>query len=248
VFGWVAYDRPVGSTRESFRDRGFFVEAIEFSNGARLSSNWNWNAGPGSVSLDPLPPDAPSDGSEGFAWGLNPRGLRPDGESKARDFLAAQLMKATTAINGVWVSWANRSRCEPDAWVGPDEAGAHFCTRPGAFEDGWAPDVEVSALPAGNALPVAKMTLASSGLPDALVPGGFVLHEAGSAALADPDWDGCAWPRTFVPDLSVYEDFPGDVGGPAGLTGNAYRFGKDDQDIRVVLSTNRRREYCPEGP
>lgn len=58
-------------------------------------------------------------------------------------------------------------------------------------------------------------TLASTGLPDRTVPGGWLVDVKGSSTLAIPDRDGCAWPQQFEPDLTAYDEVPNRFGGTA---------------------------------
>jgi hypothetical protein len=87
-------------------------------------------------------------------------------------------------------------------------------------------------------------TLASTGLIDPDVPGGIVTHIAGTPALANPEWDDCSLPHTFVPDVASVEDTPHDWGGEAPLDAQTWRFDGKDEDFRVVLNTNRPRGWC----
>ena len=97
--------------------------------------------------------------------------------------------------------------------------------------------------------PIPISTIGSTGLPDPEVPGGIVPLIAGSQRLAEPEWEDCVWPNSFVADIEPYPDTPWDYEGPASLEGDGYRFGKDPNlDLRVVLNTTIPRHYCPEYP
>ncbi len=207
-----------------------------------VDRHWAWNPGVGAVSLRRDEPDTEPEAA-GYGWGLNPWDERPDGESKALDYLAATLLKSSTTINGVLVVYYNSSRCTD--WLGPDSEGSYRCASIGPKEDGFESPIDSSwwAEPGGALYAAPMATIASSGWPDPEVPGRIVTHLAGSPALARPEFEGCSYPHTFVPDLASYEDEPG--GAVGSVTGNVYRFGKDDSDIRVVMNTNRRRGYCP---
>lgn len=68
----------------------------------------------------------------------------------------------------------------------------------------------------------------------------------GHMPLADPDWDACEWPQSFVPDEMAISDMPDSYDTAAmSLSTMTYRFGQDDDGIREVLSTNVARGYCP---
>jgi hypothetical protein len=77
--------------------------------------------------------------------------------------------------------------------------------------------------------------------------GGIVPWVAGSPTLADPDFDGCSWGHSFTPDRAVYPDVPADYDGPASFWGDAWRFGAHEEDIRILLYVNIKRDYCPSG-
>jgi len=69
-----------------------------------------------------------------------------------------------------------------------------------------------------------------------------VPHVLGTPVLADPDWEGCAWPEIFVPDEKASVDSDAGV---STFTSQTYRFGRDpERDIRLVLATNWRRGFC----
>lgn len=195
-------------------------------------------------------------------YGLVPGMLRPGGTDPdnvdhtfTRDWLATVAMKATTTINGVPFVIYNKNLCATDAWRGPDAQGRYFCPNPGFYSDTvFPPDpyswqFDYGAYYVGidplriESLPT--VTLGSTGLVDPNIPGGHVIHVAGTPVLADPEWENCAWAEQFEPDETASVDT-----GTPGLytfTAQTYRFGKDPRlDLRVVLATNWRRGFCAE--
>jgi hypothetical protein len=205
-------------------------------NGDGVVDGHDWNTGTGGL-------------------GLNPVQLRPDGSDptslddvQARDWLGAVTLKTATTITGVPVNFMNHSRCLD--WAGPASDGAYTCTANGWPTPGLQEDTEVFWYTRSKrqiiALPLP--TLAATGLADPLVPGGFVPFVAGSEDLANPDWDACTWPHSFVPDHLRAEDDPFDFDASHSLDAATYRFGKEaEADIRIVLTTARPRSFCPEG-
>jgi hypothetical protein len=265
VTGRVRSIHEKGSRELLHRDRTFYTPRIVMEDGFELRWFWAWTPGVGMVSMPSFEPDTNGNGKydiedENFgfgydSWGLDPFALRPDGSDPdeldhtfARDWLAVATLKPATTMDGVPIDTYNRNRCTQ--WDGPDESGAHWCREQGEPIHGWDNDAGSvwfdSSFTAIYQMPMA--TIGSTGLPDPLVPGGFVPLVAGSDLLANPDWDDCRWPHRFVPDWMPYEDTPGGFGGTASLWGHTYRFGKDpDLDLRVVLNTNVARHFCPEA-
>jgi hypothetical protein len=263
----TSYLRPEGTSGTPWWDRLGFASEIRFDNGMVMKYTWAGEMGSGVITGPAHYNDSNGDGivdetddigSGEYAFGLNPTELRPDGtdpteldHTKARDFVAAAITKASSRINGIPITCYNHNRCQEDAWEGPDAEGRYRCTaldRPtmGWMEDGWVywgDDASASIY----TLPMA--TIASTGLPDPDVPGGVVIHVAGSDILADPGYDDNPLPNRFVPDLIQLADHPEDWANEGGsLTGNTYRFGKDpDQDIRFVMHANHRRNFHPEA-
>lgn len=249
----------------AYRNRLFYMPSMQMRGGVNVRWFWGFESGAGVVSLPVRYPDSNGNGqvdiedeNYGFGyegWGVNPYTLRPDGQdptstedTQARDWLASLTVKTATTRDGVPVHTYNHSRCLE--WEGPDAEGSYRCLSMDIPDLGWQNDGQntwtTSEFVQAYALPVA--TVASTGLPDPEIPGGFVPLLAGSPALADPDWDDCVWPYSFVPDIVPLEDTPGGFGGSASLWGQSYRFGKDpDLDLRVVLNTNQVRNFCEQG-
>ncbi len=265
MLGRVNWMRPEGEDDvELHRNQLYWADSITFVNGTSIEWMWGFASGAGVFSLPPSEPDSNGNGvydiadeNYGFGlggWGFDPYALRLDGtdptsldDTQARDWLATMAVKFATTRDGVPINTYEHNRCLE--WEGPAEDGAYRCLAMGEPVYGWHNDVQNtwvdSDFTVSYAFPIA--TIASTGLPDPKIPGGIVPLVAGSPALADPDWDDCAWPDTFQPDLAPMEDTPADYGGPASVWGQTYRFGKDpDLDIRVVLNTNQARDFCPE--
>jgi hypothetical protein len=163
----------------------------------------------------------------------------------ARDWLATAVMKTASTHNGTPFVIAQRSRCA--AWDGPGDDGSYRCTRQGRPEGGWLNDVNVAWLDADRTRPYdfPLTTLASTGRMDPDVPGGFVVQISGSTSLANPDWDDCTLPDTFVPDRAPYEDLPTGWDGPTSLEGQTWDFDAHEaEDYRVVFNTNQTRGWC----
>lgn len=269
--GRVNYIRPAGEEGDEHYDRLWYSSKVFFSDIDDITSYWATVPGSGQISMpagdgerDPELDDSPLPDGGAAAWGLNPYALRPDGTDPtnidhtfARDWLATLTLKTATTIDGIYIHTYNHNRCA--AWEGPLEDGAWRCTsnRPPdvAWRDdayvGWStsiesPDADAASFHEIYAMPMA--TIASTGLPDPLVPGGQVTLIAGTANLADPDWEDCAWPHQFVPDVTPYEALPLSPGSEAWLWGDTWRFDKESElDLRVVLNTNDWRGFCPEG-
>ncbi len=266
AMGRVRSIHEKGSDDLLHRDRIWYSPRIAMEAGAELHTFWAATPGVGMVSMPSLEPDSNGNGKydiedENFgfgydSWGLDPLALRLDGsdpdeldDTFARDWLATATLKMSTTMDGVPIDTFNHNRCTK--WDGPDANGAFWCREQGEPVYGWDSDGFSVWVDAAFAVtyqtPMA--TIGSTGLPDPLVPGGFVPLVAGSDLLADPDWDDCLWPHRFVPDWMPFEDTPGGFGGTASLWGNTYRFGKDpDLDLRIVLSTNVARHFCAEAP
>ncbi len=245
---------------------------------------WDWNPGPGAVD-SPVAQghDLNGDGvydlgdenygyaiaTIGYGLGLNPYALRPDGvdatnpdDTFARDWVGVQAIKGSTTQNGLIIAIENHNRC--GAWDDPIDGvagGIQRCNDPLVPDPGWLNDGTnvYTNSDFNQSYATAVVTLASNGLPDPAVPGGWVTWEAGSTALADPNWDACAWPNTFTPDEMLVPDAPDTYVGVPGYVGASlsemtFRFGKDKDDgsaaaeggeIREVLSTNVERGFCP---
>ncbi len=195
-------------------------------------------------------------GSADDAWGIHPFDLRPGGtdperieDTMARDYIAALVLKTATTINGVVVQPFHKNRCADDGWTGPHADGSYDCPRPGAWStDGTYDDAAIVFYDSRSIYAFPLLTLVSTGLPDPGVPGGFAPRILGSSTLADPDWEGCTWPETFVPDrVRLWDDQPADGGEPyASFDGQTWRFGKDGPDGVVMgLLTNQGRDFCP---
>lgn len=262
TFPRVEYLREAGERDTPHEGRYGYSRRLHLDNGMTLEQMWITTGGFGSLSMPFLSDDDDGDGvidddewGEGHGgMGFVPNQLRPDGTDPsnldhlfARDWLASAVLKTATTLNGVFVVYNNHSECIE--WVGPDEEGAYTCVAEGPMGNGWWDntyswwwDVRET-----QTVTVPMITLGSTGLPDPLVPGGFVVHLAGTDALADEDWDGSYWPNRLVPDHTVAEDVEDELDGPASLDADCYRFGKDpEQDIRVVLRTNQTRGFAPE--
>jgi hypothetical protein len=251
IWGVADYLRPERDGGEAWAGRSVYVDRIELKSGVEVAWSLATVPGNGAVSLPEYPEDYQEDPDDveawgsaiGWGWGQNPRALRPDGQDRARDFLAALAMKTATQINGVVVEYHNASRCAEEDWVdlGNDQS---YCQQVGPPREGWG--ASPTAYRDGgvwSALPM--YTLASTGRPDPEVPGGFATYLAGSEWLERID--GCTYPNTFVPDLAPYPDDPADPAGASSLVGHTYRFGKDDDGIVGVMAANRPRLFCSRG-
>lgn len=231
--------------------RTAFASRARIAGGPELRWNLVQVPGDGYVSL-PL--------AEG-GYGIDPYALKPGGTDRsdpdqtwAREWLATVAMKHSTTRDGITISIALSNACA--AWDGPDAAGRYRCATPTAPPD---PLVELRDLyddetssaegPDGPWTPIGPLTLASAGRPDPDVPGGFVVHMAGSDTLADDGWDACRYPRSFVPDTRPISDtpWPGVDLVNHALTIDTYRFDKPENTdgIVAVLRTNQARGFCP---
>jgi hypothetical protein len=195
-------------------------------------------------------------------WGFNPQELRPDGtdptnieHTNARDWISAAGLKTATTVNGVPIVVINKNLCAEDGWRGPDNRGRYFCTHsdysnenPPPLLDRWAWDFGVSDTEGRVDVDLFYMvTLAATGAPDPLIPGGHVTQILGSPTLADEDWEGCRYPKTFYPDERANWDNEWGDGDPT-YTSQTYRFGKDPElPVRMALATNWRRGFCAES-
>lgn len=257
LFGFVSALDVEGAEVQGYRGREYYVDEVHFGGGATISWWWAYPGGLAALSAPREIADTNGDGLVGVGdedwgygsggFGLNPHDTRPDGSSMARDWLAVAAMKVSTTENGVPIVVAERSRCAAGAWSGPDALGRYRCSRMDAPEgdwlnDGYLPFADLEKTQTGS---YPLLNLASTGLPDEDVPGGFVVHLAGSSTLALPDWEDCTLPHHFEPDLIPLEDHPLDYGGPAHQDGQSWNFdGADRPDFRVVLGTSRLRGWC----
>jgi hypothetical protein len=234
VPGSALWFRREDSDEDLWEERRTVFSAVELP-GATIRTHSAWNPGITPLSL--------RDG-----YGLRPTDLRPDGETLARDYIAGIALKWSTRHNGLIISYYNHNRCAPDGW-GPaaaDGSRRRDTLLPPVL--GWQDDADTySADESGNEplfLPMA--TLGSSGLPDPDAPGGLFVDVAGTPALANPDYDGCSYPRTWIPDrvrVPDADDPPDD--NRRSLDAHTYRFGREDFDFRIVFHTNTRRDFCP---
>jgi len=257
--------RPVGETRQLHHNRLAYSPVVR-ADGIELRTKWlTWDtlagvATPGALSgfgygLDPY--------SALQGWGFQPYELRPGGtdplspdDTFAREFVGGAALKTSTTIAGVQIFPFAANRCAEDAWEAVSETRSR-CTRleldnPDAYEPGAVlTDAASFAVGSGSrdaVLTLPMTTLASTGLPDRTLPGGWIVDVKGSTTLANPDWDGCAWPQQFEPDLTVYDRRPGELGEVSPLIGQTYRFGREPagrDEVRIALNTTTRREFCP---
>ena len=272
VVGRVNHIRPEGEEGAPYYNRLYYSAKASVLGVGSITRFWASVPGAGQISVERTEDtsfrgdfaDEPV-GQQGIVgWGLNPYELRPDGadpsvldDTLARDWLATLTLKTATTIDGILINTYNHNRCLQ--WEGPNDDGVSRCVAMAPPDFAWDEDArshwwqrldtpgDWSNGPS-QVLAYPYATIGSTGLPDPGVPGGNVVEIAGSPVLADPDWDACAWPDQFVPDIAPYEAMPVDYGGDAWLWGQTYRFGKDpDLDLRVVLNTNDTRGFCPEG-
>jgi hypothetical protein len=263
------YIRPVGDETTPHQDRMGYADRVELDQGRFLRwMHLSSFGGAGTFSLDSEWDDTNQSGAfdvgdYGYGYpmtglGLHPYALRPDGtdvsvidDTFARDWLAVDAVKTATTIDGILVTYINHNACAEDDWVGPDDDGSSWCQAPAEPTIGWLNDGENlwANDDSTDAQPYPQITLGSTGLPDPAVPGGIVLHVVGSTTLANPDWEGCAWPDAFTPDLHQIADDPSVPQGTASLTAETWRFdAHPERDFRVVLATNQLRGFCPEDP
>lgn len=261
VLGRIEYLREAGETGNDHSQRVTYNRRLRFADGTMTEQMVLSFGGTGQVSAPLVTQDGNGDGvidsddwGYGYGgWGWSPVELRPDGtdptdvnDTYARDWIAGVVTKMSTTRDGVPINDMNWSRCTE--WVGPADDGSHTCVAKGPPTIGMFMDNHVFWYNREHTMVDVRpmITLGSTGLPDDLMPGGFTPHLAGTAALANPDWDACPWPHQFVPDHIVTEDTPDSFTGPASLDADTYRFGKDpDQDIRMVLATTQERGFCP---
>jgi hypothetical protein len=251
VMGGVERITRRSTGEERYRDRLYLASSVQLE-GVVLESWMN-------VDLNDLSHPTHAEGG----WGLNPQDLRPDGtdpnnidHTRARDWISLLSLKTATTRNGVPIAVFNHNLCADDAWQGPDEQGRYHCVQPGwdatnppPMEDQWSYDWGSFNGQGGTIELYPVMTLASTGLMDPGAPVPHFPHILGSATLANPSWDNCAWKDQFFPDEMANFD----TRVPEGIyniTTQTYRFGKTDKfDIRLGLSTNQRRGFCsPEFP
>lgn len=242
----------------------YWVDSIELQNAAKIRWFWGFSTGAGVFSMPSDEPDSNGNGVYDIAdenygyplggWGIDPYALRPDGtdpdnvdDTFARDWVGTMAIKFSTTRDGVPISVADHSRCL--AWSEPGDDGVRRCVEQGPPVYGWQNDVQNTWWDSSftQAYPFPVATLGSTGLPDPKIPGGVVTLVAGTPALADPDWDACTWPDSFVPDRAPMEDTPANYGGPASLWADTWDFDKrGDLDLRAVLYSNQARDFCPE--
>jgi hypothetical protein len=247
LMGFVDYIRRPGQTGQPHHNRLWAASRVEVE---------------GAVFEDmPLYPGGLAGVSEDFdhdGFGLPPNTLRPGGTDRSRiedtfalDWLGAVAMKTSTNIDGVPIYTYNHNLCT--TWSAPAADGHSTCQIPiftntfqPADDDRWKNDwAAYLAQRAPLRIVVAPvLTLASTGRIDPSVPGGHVPQVMGSTTLADPEWENCRWPTTFVPDeMANYEtvDFPGEY----TFTSQTWRLGRTTPaQARVMLATNWRRNFC----
>lgn len=267
VHGTVEGMRTGGDDTPWYRHRSAYVPRVAFTDGTEIRYAWEAYSSLGEVSYPVEPTDTNGDGVVdagddyyGYqfgSWGLNPLALRPDGtdptrldDTFARDWFAAITVKTATTRNGISILMANHTRCAADAWEDLDGDGQFRCTRTEDPVGGWLGDLPHfrwdDAL--GTTYPMPTVTLGSTGLPDPTIPGGIVAQVASAPTLEDPEWDGCTWNNTFVPDQAPLPDAPLAYTGAGSLTGDTWRFGGHPElDLRVLLYTNLTRDFCPDG-
>lgn len=246
-----------------YKNVQYWVDEIDFDAGQVIDRFWGFSTGAGVFSMQPDEPDSNGNGvydiedeNYGYGlggWGIQPYDLRPDGtdptdadDTWARDWVGAMAIKFSTTRDGIPISVANFNRCTE--WETPAADGSSRCLSMDPPTYGWMNDVQNTWVDSSFtvAYPFPVTTLGSTGLPDPKIPGGVSALVAGTPTLADPDWDDCTWPDTFVPDRAPMEDTPADFGGVASMSGQTYRFGRDpDLDLRVILNTNQARDFCP---
>lgn len=239
LIGRVEYIRRPGATNEPYHHRLYLSGPMEIDGMTFVGT--------------PLYPGALAEVSQTPGWGYEPYGFRPDGESRARDYLAVIALKTATTIDGVPIGTYNHNVCTDAEWRGPDAMGRYHCKLdPGPEgppdQEGWDYDWAAQLYSENpfrlDIFPL--VTLGATGYYDPNIPGGHVPHVLGTSVLANPLWDDCAWPEQFVPDEISNQDGVGFD--PYTFTGQTYRFGKDPNlDLRVVLSTNWRRGFCFES-
>jgi len=196
---------------------------------------------------------------ENYGWNLPPMELRPDGDdindindTFARGWVAGVAMKIASNRNLVPVVPFNANRCNEGGWVSLDD-GRSYCSDVGDWiENGFGSDGWLSwwDQDKNQMMAFPWVTLASTGLPDSNIPGGFLPHIAGSTTLADPEWNECAWPDQFKPDLMrVYDAIEEQGRAPyASFDGQTVRFDSPDHDYRLAIATSQTRDFCFEVP
>lgn len=265
VTGLVEGMRRDGDPTPWYRHRPFYTPRVALEGGTELRYAWEAYSSGGVISAPVVPDDSNGDGVVdagddyyGYqygSWGLDPLQLRPDGDDAAalddtfaRDWFGAIAVKTATTRDGISILMANHTRCAE--WDDLDGDGSFRCTRTEDPEEGWLGDLPHFRWDpdAGTTYPMPVVTLGSTGLPDPDIPGGIVAHVASTPTLGDPDWDDCAWDDTFVPDRAWIPDTPLDYTSAGSTAADTWRFGGHDElDLRILLYTNLRRDFCPDG-
>lgn len=271
----VNYIRPEGSSELGHYDRLWYAHSLSIQDGPTIQYFWATAPGAAQISMptgdfrsgdvDVALDTDPVDWTYYSAWNLNPYALRPDGtdpdvldDTYARDWLATLTLKTATTIDGILIQTYNHNRCADEDWEGPFADGSYSCATPGPRTLAWREDVNVGynvnlTSPTDpdqgfeQVVSYPMATLGSTGLPDPDVPGGATVQLAGTASLADEDWDSSSWPTTFVPDHVAFESLPSQRDHGRWLWGDTWRFGAHPElDLRVVLNTNQLRGFRPE--
>lgn len=250
VMDRVEFIRRAGTATNVAKDRVWIANRIEVE-GMTLEESF-------------LHPQTIAAISEPFAqrgWNLMPNALRPDGRDPMRledtfalDWISALVLKTATSINGVPITTYNHNLCT--SWSAPAADGHSTCQIPIFTDSNQPPNDDVwrndwaayaySTRPLRVEL-MPLVTLAATGRADGSVAGGHVPLVMGSTTLADPEWENCRWPQTFVPDeMANYEtlDFPGEY----MFNTQTWRFGRDPTTpVRLALATSWRRAFCFDG-
>lgn len=214
VLGGIEHLREQGETGNDHSRRVTTHRRLRFADGTMTEPMVPSFGGTGQLSAPLITQDGDidsADGGHGYGgWGWSPVELRPDGtdptdvhDTFARDWIPGVVTKLSTTRDGVPINDVNGGRCTE--WVEPADDDSHPCVAKGP------PTREIFT---GNhvfwhnsrhtMLDVRPMiTLGSTGIPDDLIPGGFTLHFADTAALANPNRDACSRPHPFVPDHIV---------------------------------------------
>jgi hypothetical protein len=235
-----------GEPSDDYLNLPYYAESITDRNGGTLRWSWGFASSAGAVSMDT------ADGG----FGVNPYELRPDGtdptvldDTRARDWIATIALKTSTTRGHVPIDTFNHNHCLE--WEAPGPDGSSRCLQQGEPTEGWDDDTFAGTADPEDTIaqPFPVVTIASPGTFDPDIPGGVVPEIWGSPTLGDPEWDNCAWPRTFIPDRAPIEDQTGVYGGPASLWGDTWRFdAHPDEDFRAVFAVNQARDYCPGNP
>lgn len=241
AFGLTAWLRPAGSDARPMENRTFFVSDAAFADGRRARWSLLIDGGLGSLVA---PVNTP------YGWGLAPTTDPADdpvtADLEQRRLVAAMMVKTASAHDGVVVHPFYENRCL--RWTELDD-GTSRCDDVGpwtgsGFDDGF---VSWWNQATGSTYVFPYTTLASTGLPDPAMPGGILTRVLGSTTLADPGWEGCAWPETFVPDrIPLLDTEPAGGVKQATFDGQTFRFGRPDApDVVLAIATSQRRDYCP---